>query len=251
MLGGSGVTAITGGWTWKCKSQDKLLAVTCNATQGTPTPINGDCGTANGATLSSAPTSGLCSVGTATTVNGTGPWTWTCQGSNGGNNDSCTAYTSSSTGYQGTYLAMNSNPTFDNLGGGQTRLYYFTLPANCGGNGQLRIATNQQQSAPHVAAVVKKTNGSNTTPPPTMADYNTLLTLWGPTNAGTKSQDGIYFTAFNFGSPTGETITIGTAAADKNKTWYTPDWQQFDTYYVLLVNTTSTVTAGWINAYCY
>ncbi|HXX56509.1 MAG TPA: hypothetical protein VEI96_00745, partial [Thermodesulfovibrionales bacterium] len=68
-------------------------------------------------------------------------------------------------GYQGTYLAMNSNPTFDNLGGGQTRLYYFTLPANCGGNGQLRIATNQQQSAPHAAVVVKKTNGSTSTPP--------------------------------------------------------------------------------------
>jgi hypothetical protein len=43
----------------------------------------GKCGSANlQANLSTAPTSGLCNVGTASTVRGNGPWTWLCQVSN-------------------------------------------------------------------------------------------------------------------------------------------------------------------------
>ena len=57
----------------------------------TPSPVNGVCGGADGATFSSAPTSGLCSAGTQTTVSGTGPWNWSCTGSNGGSTASCTA----------------------------------------------------------------------------------------------------------------------------------------------------------------
>ena len=58
---------------------------------------NGVCGSANGGTFPAAPASNLCSVGTATTVSGSGPWTWTCQGSNGGSNASCSANLQSST----------------------------------------------------------------------------------------------------------------------------------------------------------
>ena len=55
-------------------------------------PINGACGSANGTNVSSAPTSNLCSAGSATTPTGTGPWIWTCNGGNGGTNDtSCYA----------------------------------------------------------------------------------------------------------------------------------------------------------------
>jgi hypothetical protein len=36
-------------------------------------------------------TTNLCTAGTATTVSGTGPWTWACNGSNGGANASCSA----------------------------------------------------------------------------------------------------------------------------------------------------------------
>lgn len=59
--------------------------------------INGVCGSANGGTFPAAPSSNLCSVGTATTVSGSGPWTWTCQGINGGSNASCSANLQSST----------------------------------------------------------------------------------------------------------------------------------------------------------
>ncbi|MBV5310365.1 choice-of-anchor Q domain-containing protein, partial [Chromatium okenii] len=43
--------------------------------------IAGVCGTANGTTISSAPTTNLCNAGAASSVTGTGPWNWTCVGS--------------------------------------------------------------------------------------------------------------------------------------------------------------------------
>jgi hypothetical protein len=53
--------------------------------------VNGACGSSNGQNLLSAPTSNLCSAGTASTVTGAGPWSWTCAGSNGGTTASCSA----------------------------------------------------------------------------------------------------------------------------------------------------------------
>jgi hypothetical protein len=54
-------------------------------------PLNGACGPSNNTSLSSAPTSGLCASGTASAVTGTGPWNWSCAGSNGGSTASCSA----------------------------------------------------------------------------------------------------------------------------------------------------------------
>ena len=54
-------------------------------------PINGACGPSNDTSQSSAPTSGLCTSGAASAVTGTGPWTWSCVGSNGGSTASCSA----------------------------------------------------------------------------------------------------------------------------------------------------------------
>ncbi len=56
-----------------------------------PPPVNGLCGSANGTTLASAPLTNLCSTGTSSSVTGTGPWTWTCAGSNGGSTANCSA----------------------------------------------------------------------------------------------------------------------------------------------------------------
>ena len=53
--------------------------------------INGACGGANGSSSALAPSSGLCSTGSPSAVIGTGPWSWTCSGSNGGTNASCSA----------------------------------------------------------------------------------------------------------------------------------------------------------------
>ena len=52
---------------------------------------NGSCGPSNGLALSSAPSTGLCTTGTASGVTGTGPWSWTCAGSGGGSTANCGA----------------------------------------------------------------------------------------------------------------------------------------------------------------
>ncbi len=51
----------------------------------------GSCGSANGSMTNSTPTENLCAAGTPSAVSGEGPWNWTCNGSNGGTNASCSA----------------------------------------------------------------------------------------------------------------------------------------------------------------
>ena len=53
--------------------------------------VNGSCGSADNTTFSVAPILNLCDSGTATTVLGTGPWNWSCSGSNGGSTATCSA----------------------------------------------------------------------------------------------------------------------------------------------------------------
>ncbi len=53
--------------------------------------VDGVCGTANGAAMSSAPTGGLCGAGRASVLSGSGPWSWTCEGAGGGKSASCSA----------------------------------------------------------------------------------------------------------------------------------------------------------------
>jgi len=49
---------------------------------------NGECGSSDGATLTSPPTTNLCLSGTAST---SGSWSWDCNGTYNGSNDSCSA----------------------------------------------------------------------------------------------------------------------------------------------------------------
>ena len=53
-------------------------------------PVNGVCGADNGLTLPAPPVR-LCSAGTPSAVIGSGPFSWTCVGSNGGSTASCSA----------------------------------------------------------------------------------------------------------------------------------------------------------------
>lgn len=53
---------------------------------------NGVCGTSHTQQLTSAPTTNLCLVGTASAVAGSGPWNWSCAGKSGGQSVSCSAY---------------------------------------------------------------------------------------------------------------------------------------------------------------
>jgi hypothetical protein len=61
------------------------------AVNAAPVAINGLCGSSNGTQASSAPSTNLCSAGTSSSVAGSGPWTWSCGGSNGGTSASCSA----------------------------------------------------------------------------------------------------------------------------------------------------------------
>ncbi len=55
-------------------------------------PVNGACGTAHGTTTTTAPAANLCSAGSASTVTDTGTgFSWSCAGTGGGTNASCSA----------------------------------------------------------------------------------------------------------------------------------------------------------------
>jgi len=66
-------------------------------TTTTSNPVNGACGSSNAQTFTAAPTTNLCSTGTASAVTGSGPWSWTCQGTDGGTSATCTATIQSTT----------------------------------------------------------------------------------------------------------------------------------------------------------
>jgi YVTN family beta-propeller protein len=72
------------------------------------TAVNGACGSSNGGIFAVAPTANFCATGTATVVTGSGPWSWSCNGSNGGTNAACSAsiptyaITATTTGGNGT-----------------------------------------------------------------------------------------------------------------------------------------------------
>jgi hypothetical protein len=69
-----------------------LLDVIGYSTVAMATPVNGQCGPTNGVTTGTAPTSGLCNQGTASSVNTTSTnFTWSCMGSGGGSTASCSA----------------------------------------------------------------------------------------------------------------------------------------------------------------
>ncbi len=85
----------SGPFTWSCTGSNGGVTASCSATLASvvtpPSPIDGVCGAANNTSVSSAPTTGLCTLGTASSVSGSGPFTWSCAGSNGGVAANCSA----------------------------------------------------------------------------------------------------------------------------------------------------------------
>lgn len=82
-------SAVTGNgpWNWSCSGLHGGAAATCTASA----KVNAVCGPASMKGYNAAPQDGLCSVGTASSVSGDGPWSWTCQGDLGGASVSCQA----------------------------------------------------------------------------------------------------------------------------------------------------------------
>lgn len=93
-------TQVTGNgpWNWSCFGLNSGMTVSCTAPLMPPPPVNGECGSANGMPAMTQPRSGLCDGGIASSVNGNGPWTWSCSGVNGGSAVSCVAPSASRSG---------------------------------------------------------------------------------------------------------------------------------------------------------
>ena len=79
-----------------------------------PPPVNNLCGSSNDVPVSSAPTTNLCSTGTASIVSGSGPWRWSCTGSNGSTTAQCSAsvQTASSVQKPGPSADLFANPYY-------------------------------------------------------------------------------------------------------------------------------------------
>ncbi len=86
----------TGPWNWTCTGTNGGATATCSASL-TPAPVNGTCGSSDKWTFTTAPTTNFCTTGSPTAVTGTGPWSWTCDGANGGSTATCTASKSAPT----------------------------------------------------------------------------------------------------------------------------------------------------------
>ena len=108
---GCGVSLGKGVYTTNSITADCTVVATFAPTS---IPVDGICGSDNGKTLSAPPVN-LCSAGTPSIVSGSGPWTWICQGSSGGNNASCSAQKSVKTA---SFTSLNLTPNPANVGQG-------------------------------------------------------------------------------------------------------------------------------------
>lgn len=122
----------------------KVINTSCPAKQaikalgadGTPQcdfiPEDGICGTSNNASVyNSTEITNLCTSGTPSSISGTGPWNWTCAGSDGGASDTCTA--KKKVDCAG-YWTENSTCSAACGGGTKQKVYTVTTAAQNGGN---------------------------------------------------------------------------------------------------------------------
>ncbi len=79
----------SGPWLWSCIGSGSGSSASCSASSQAQTKVDGLCGAASNAVTNQAPVSGLCDSGMPSSVYGSGPWTWTCSGMNGGIASTC------------------------------------------------------------------------------------------------------------------------------------------------------------------
>jgi hypothetical protein len=160
-------------------------------------PVDGVCGADNSQILLAAPTN-LCSIGTPSSVSGSGhPWTWTCGGANGGQPANCSAQLQTWTvtpgaGSNGS-ISPNTPQTVDN---GATASFTLTPAAGfaiasvtgCGGSLVDNVYTtgaitaNCAVSATFAKAVYKVTpvagaHGTISPGTPQFVGYNAIVTF--------------------------------------------------------------------------
>jgi hypothetical protein len=120
-----------------------VITANCTVTATfTANPVNGVCGTSSGGSFTTAPTTNLCSAGTATGVNGSGPWTWSCTGSNGGSTANCSANIQTRTVSASAGTGGTISPASSTVNNGSTTTftvtpnagYTATMGGTCGGS---------------------------------------------------------------------------------------------------------------------
>jgi hypothetical protein len=84
-LGSPSIVEGSGPFSWTCKGLNGGNTSACMANL----VINGTCGSASETPSEVAPSTNLCALGNASVVSGSGPWTWTCAGINGGSQATC------------------------------------------------------------------------------------------------------------------------------------------------------------------
>ncbi|MCK9363820.1 MAG: Ig-like domain-containing protein [Syntrophales bacterium] len=91
LCGAGSATSVTGTgpWSWSCAGSNGGATASCATLQASP--VDGVCGSSNGGVFTTAPSAYLCSAGSATSVTGDGPWSWSCTGANGGATAICAA----------------------------------------------------------------------------------------------------------------------------------------------------------------
>jgi hypothetical protein len=91
-VGDPSVVSGFGPWSWSCAGSNGGADASCSAdvTGPPPTPVDGQCGSDDGATLTQTP-SNLCTSGDSSLVTGFAPWSWSCFGTNGGSDTVCRA----------------------------------------------------------------------------------------------------------------------------------------------------------------
>ena len=77
----------TGPWQWSCQGAGGGITTTCVSQP----LVHAGCGSAHGVSVTAPPTDHLCATGTPTSVIGSGPFMWSCQGANGGSAINCMA----------------------------------------------------------------------------------------------------------------------------------------------------------------
>jgi hypothetical protein len=175
-----------------------FAALASESAEAQRTPVSGACGSANGTNMSTAPTTNLCGTGTASAVSGTGPWAWTCAGSNGGRTASCQAVVGSGSAMSQPaliqHVASSANPVGLGISG---RNYKIPLP-------------NPVLAGDALVLGVTYPHGQ------TMTISDTLSQTWPAASITEDGGTGNYVTQIYVlcGSAAGsETITVGSTAS--------------------------------------
>lgn len=170
-------------------------------------PANGTCGSANGGSFSVAPTTNLCSAGTASSVTGTGPWNWTCASTNGGSTASCSATLLTGTDSTPPTLVVSTLADASTTNNQVLNVSGTVTDADSGVqsltvNGQtVTIASDGSFSSPVVLAsgsnsipIVATDNSNNTTTATRTITFSAsapLLTVSSPTDNSASNQSSI------------------------------------------------------------